>query len=80
MEAFEKGVLSKKDLDGLDMSWGNVASVEKLIKKIAVREGIGNLFAEGDMRAARNIGGSAPEMAIHALDGSTPRGHDHRAR
>jgi len=80
MEAFEKGVLSKKDLDGLDMSWGNVPSVEQLIKKIAVREGIGNLFAEGVMRASRNIGGSAPEMAIHALDGSTPRGHDHRAR
>jgi len=80
MEAFEKGVLRKNDFDGLDMTWGNVSSVEQLIKKIAMREGIGDLLAEGVMRASQKIGGSAPGMAIYALEGSTPRGHDHRGR
>lgn len=80
MEAYEKGILSKKDLDGLDMTWGSISAVEQLIQKIAKREGIGNLFAEGVMRAACKIGGSAPQMAIHAMDGTTPRGHDHRSR
>jgi len=80
MEAFEEGLLNKNDLDGLDLTWGNVSSVEQLIRKIAKREGIGDLFAEGVMRASRQIGGTAPEIAIHALDGSTPRGHDHRGR
>lgn len=80
MEAFEKGILSKNDLDGLDFTWGNVSSVEQLIRKIAKREGIGDLFAEGVMRASQKIGGAAIEMAIHAMDGSTPRGHDHRGR
>lgn len=80
MEAFEKGVLSQKDLDGLDMGWGNVKSVEKLIKKTAHREGVGDLLADGVMRAAIKIGGNAPELAIHSMDGTTPRGHDHRGR
>jgi aldehyde:ferredoxin oxidoreductase len=80
MEAYEKGILGKKDLDGLEMTWGNVPAVEQLILKIARREGIGDLLAEGVMRASRRIGGAALEMAIHAMDGTTPRGHDHRGR
>jgi len=80
MEAYEKGILKKNDLDGLDMTWGNVSAVEQFILKIARREGVGDLFADGVMRAARKIGGVATEMAIHAMDGTTPRGHDHRSR
>jgi len=80
MEAYEKGVLGKKDLDGLEMTWGNFSAVEQLILKIARREGIGDLLAEGVMRASQKMGGAALEMAIHAMDGSTPRGHDHRGR
>lgn len=80
MEAYEKGLLSKKDLDGLEMTWGNVSAVEQLIWKIARREGFGDLLAEGVMRASRKIGGAALEIAIHVMDGTTPRGHDHRGR
>jgi aldehyde:ferredoxin oxidoreductase len=80
MEAYEKGVLGKKDLDGLEITWGNVSAVEQLLLKIARREGIGDLLAEGVMRASRKIGGPALEMAIHVMDGTTPRGHDHRGR
>jgi aldehyde:ferredoxin oxidoreductase len=49
-----------------------------LLSKIAYREGFGNVLAEGVMRAARQVGGEAPNMAIHTLKGNTPRGHDHR--
>jgi aldehyde:ferredoxin oxidoreductase len=80
MEAYEKGILRKEDLDGLEMKWGNVESVAELIRKISLREGIGNLFAEGVKRAVETIGGSAPDMAIYTMKGSTPRGHDHRGR
>ena len=80
MESYEKGLLSQEDFDGINMSWGNTSAVEKLMLKIARREGVGDLLAEGVMRAASKIGGPAPEMAIHAMDGSTPRGHDHRGR
>jgi len=80
MEGFEKGLISQKFLNGLDMRWGDIKSVEKLIRKIAYRKGCGDLFADGVMRAAMKIGGSAPELAIHAMNGQTPRGHDHRGR
>jgi aldehyde:ferredoxin oxidoreductase len=80
MEAYEKGILTKQDLDGLEMSWGNASAVARLIEKIARREGIGDVLADGVMRAAARIGRGAPEIAVHAMDGSTPRGHDHRGR
>ena len=80
MECYEKGALSRDDLDGLDMTWGNVEAVKSLLGKIAGREGIGDVLAEGVMRASRKIGGEAANWAIYTLKGNTPRGHDHRGR
>lgn len=80
MECFEKGVFSKKDLDGLDMRWGNVDAVKVILNKIAKREGIGDLLANGVMRASQQIGGEAADWAVYTRKGATPRGHDHRGR
>jgi len=80
MECFEKGLLTQERLDGLDMSWGNVETVRTLMRKIAHREGIGDLLAEGVMRAAQGIGEEAAKLAVHTKKGNTPRGHDHRTR
>jgi aldehyde:ferredoxin oxidoreductase len=79
MECYEKGILTKKDTDGLEMTWGNGEAMMALLKKIAHRQGFGDVLAEGVMRAARHVGGEAPNMAIHTLKGNTPRSHDHRA-
>jgi aldehyde:ferredoxin oxidoreductase len=78
MECYEKGILTKDDLDGLDMRWGNVEATEKLLEKISRREGVGDLLAEGVKRASEKLGGDAPNLGIYVLKGSTPRGHDHR--
>jgi aldehyde:ferredoxin oxidoreductase len=78
MECYEKGVFSKEDLDGLDMSWGNVEAVKEMLNKIANREGIGDLLADGVMRASQKIGGEAADWAIYACKGASPRTHDHR--
>jgi len=80
MECYEKGVFSKDDLDGLELKWGNVEAVRAMLNKIAKREGIGDLFAEGVMRASRKIGGEAADWAIYTQKGSSPRSHDHRGR
>ncbi len=80
MECYEKGLLKKDDLDGLEMKWGDPEATLAMLKKIAYREGCGNLFAEGVKRAAEAIGGEAQECAVYTLKGATPRGHDHRAR
>ena len=80
MECYEKGNLKKEDLDGIEMKWGDAEATLAMLKKIAYREGCGNLFAEGVKRASEKIGGEATDCAIYAKKGSTPRGHDHRAR
>ncbi len=79
MECYEKGILSRGDLDGLEMRWGNVEAVREMLKKISRREGIGDLLAEGVKRASEKVGGEAAKMGVYVHKGATPRGHDHRA-
>jgi aldehyde:ferredoxin oxidoreductase len=77
-ELFEKGVISKADTDGMALQFGDPAPVVELVRKIGVREGIGDLLAEGTMRAAARIGQGADLCAIHVkgmeLPGYEPRG------
>ena len=80
MELFERGIVTLEELDGLDMTWGNVESVRNLLFKIATREGIGDVLAEGVKEAVKKIGRGAEDIGIYTLKGNTPRGHDHRAR
>jgi aldehyde:ferredoxin oxidoreductase len=79
MECYEKGILTRNDLDGLDMRWGNAEAAKAMLERIGRREGVGNLLAEGVKRASEQIGGDAPKMGVYVLKGATPRGHDHRA-
>jgi aldehyde:ferredoxin oxidoreductase len=78
MECYEKRLLTIKDLDGLDMSWGNSEAIMEMLHKVATRQGFGDILAEGVMRAAKNIGGEAIKLAIYTQKGNTPRDHDHR--
>jgi len=56
MECFEKGVISEKDLDGIEPTWGDSRAILKLIEGIANRKGIGDILAEGSYRAAERLG------------------------
>ena len=51
-ELYQRKILKKEDLDGLELEWGNAEAFAALTKKIAYREGIGKIFAEGTYRAA----------------------------
>lgn len=77
-ELYEKGILTKADTDGLELTYGNHEPVLALIKKIASRDGIGDILAEGSMRAAVAIGKGAEAYAIHVkgleLPAYEPRG------
>jgi aldehyde:ferredoxin oxidoreductase len=78
MELYEKGILSKSDLDGLDLTWGNHQEAYKLLMKIAQREGIGDVLALGTKKAAETIGKGAEKYAMHVkgleLAAYEPRG------
>lgn len=65
MEWYEKGLLSKKETDGIELTWGNAVAVVEMVNKIGRREGIGDLLAEGAKRAADKIGKGAEDAAIH---------------
>jgi aldehyde:ferredoxin oxidoreductase len=55
-ELFQRGILTKADLDGVELRWGDAEAFAVLARKIAFREGIGDLLAEGTYRAALKIG------------------------
>jgi aldehyde:ferredoxin oxidoreductase len=56
MELFEKGILTLKDTDGIDLRFGNDEAMMKVLQKIAFRDGIGDLLADGCRVAAKKIG------------------------
>ena len=80
MECYEKGLISKSDLDGIELTWGNVEAVRQIVRLIACREGIGDWLAEGVMRASRQVSPEAQAIGVYTLKGASPRTHDHRAR
>jgi aldehyde:ferredoxin oxidoreductase len=55
-ELYQRGILSKDDLNGIDLKWGKAEAFASLARKIAFRQGIGDLLAEGTYRAAFKIG------------------------
>jgi aldehyde:ferredoxin oxidoreductase len=77
-ELYEKGILTKADTDGLDLTYGNHAAMISLIKKIAKREGFGDILADGTVRAAQRIGKGSEYYAMQVkgleLPAYEPRG------
>src|SRR3990170_5166255 len=66
MELYEKGILTEKDTGGLDLSFGNKEAVIEMIHRIAKREGLGDILAEGPLRAAKKIGKNSIKYQIQA--------------
>ena len=79
-ECQEKGYITKEQLGGITVTWGDAEAANALLQMIIRREGFGDVLAEGVKRASETLGGPAAECAIYAMTGNTPRGHDHRAR
>jgi aldehyde:ferredoxin oxidoreductase len=78
MECFEKGLVKKQELDGIDLTWGNLEAICRIAKKIAYREGIGHILADGLKFAARRMGREAEKYAMTskgvAITSYEPRG------
>jgi aldehyde:ferredoxin oxidoreductase len=65
MELYEKGILTKKETGGLDLTWGNTKNIMTLLEKIVKREGFGKLLGESIRTVAESIGAGAEDYAIH---------------
>jgi aldehyde:ferredoxin oxidoreductase len=75
MECREKGILTKNDMDGIDLTWGNAGAMVTMLDKIIRREGFGDILADGVKAAAEKIGKGAAACAIH-VGGQEPGLHN----
>ncbi|TAK37107.1 MAG: hypothetical protein EPO21_00335, partial [Chloroflexota bacterium] len=79
IEASERGILSRDALGGLELRWGDEKAAAELIRRIAYREGIGDVLALGLKRGPQEVGGEeAAAFAVH-IKGETNHAHDSRA-
>ncbi|MFX1471019.1 MAG: aldehyde ferredoxin oxidoreductase family protein [Promethearchaeota archaeon] len=77
MEAWDEGLLTAEDTSDIDLSWGNHETIVKLTKMIALREGFGDILAEGSARAAAKIGRGTEKFVMtvkkQEIAGQEPR-------
>jgi aldehyde:ferredoxin oxidoreductase len=64
MELFEKGIISRTDTEGIDLRFGRSDLLEDLVRRVAHRQGIGHLLAEGSFRLAEAFGHAEFSMTI----------------
>lgn len=64
MECFEKGLLTTEETDGMVLAFGDGSVFRELIEKISLRQGFGDLLAEGSYRMAEKLGPEAIPLSI----------------
>lgn len=64
MELYQKGILTNEDTDGLKLEFGNDEAVLEMIHRLANRDGLGDILAEGPLRAAKRIGKGSEKYCI----------------
>jgi aldehyde:ferredoxin oxidoreductase len=55
-ELYQRGLITKEKLDGIDLTWGNEEAFLELMRKIAYREGIGNILANSFLESGTALG------------------------
>jgi aldehyde:ferredoxin oxidoreductase len=78
MDCYEKGIVTKEELGGVEANFGNANAVIQLIEKIGKREGIGETLADGVKAAAEKIGKNSQQLAMH-IKGLEVTGFDLRS-
>lgn len=77
MELYERGILTLKDTDGIDLRFGNDEAMIQVLRKMAFRDGLGDLLADGSLAAARKIGKDTEKYAMQ-IKGLELPGYDVR--
>lgn len=78
MECFEKGILGPGDTGGREIRFGDAEIIVELVHRIARREGIGALLAEGTKRMAQKLGRGSERFAMQVKGLELPA-YDSRA-
>jgi len=75
-EMFERGILNPADTGGLEIRYGDVQVIHRLVEMIARREGFGDVLADGSATLAERF--RVPELAVTVNRLEVPM-HDPRA-
>jgi len=65
MECFKKGILTRDMTGGMDINFGDSDIIVELVEKIAKREGVGDLLAEGTKVMAERLGKDSSVFAMN---------------
>ncbi len=65
---YEKGILTQKDTGGLDLIWGDVNVIEKMVHMLGSREGVGDLMAQGSRSFAAHFGAEEEAVQVNGLE------------
>jgi aldehyde:ferredoxin oxidoreductase len=78
MECYERGIISKKETDGVDLKFGQAHLLAKVIRATSYGQGFGEFLAVGTRKMSEQFGRGSDEFAMHAkgmeLGGYDPRG------
>ena len=78
MELIDRQLITYKDLDGVELEWGETDAIVEMIKKVAHKDGEGGkLLALGTKKMGEKIGKGADFYAIH-VKGQELAAHDPR--
>lgn len=80
IELYEKGIIGKSETDGLELKWGNPDVVGELVRRIALKIGIGSILSEGVRKAAEIIGRGSEAYAIHVKGLELPAHEPRKAK
>ncbi len=65
IDAYQQGIINRADTGGIDLKFGDAEMVEKILKAVAFRNGIGDILGEGTKKAAELIGDGAKKFSLH---------------
>lgn len=78
IECFEKGLITTKDTEGLELTWGNSEAIVKMTEKIGKKEGLGAILCQGSQKAADHIGKNSHDFLTTVKGLESPM-HDPRS-
>lgn len=78
IEAYEKGLLKKEDLYGIELKWSNPDAFVEIIHQVSRNEKFGKQIGQGVRALSKKLGESSKEFAIHTK-GLEIAMHDPRA-
>jgi aldehyde:ferredoxin oxidoreductase len=80
MEAYERGLIDRRDAGGIELKWGSPEALVETIRMIALRKGLGETLGKGLKKASEELGRNSVEFAMHVkglgLPAYDPRGYN----